>query len=532
MANQMIALQARAPQTDILGGAIQRNAQMINMLSQQAAAQRQAAAAEQGLQIARTKEARDAAMAPAQQGKVEADAAAAQMKMVLDFFGLTVEGLKQARGPEDAVKIGDLLKSQFQSPALQQIVDQRLSSMPADPTQWGQWREQTMLQSLDTAKQLERQMTQQNLGTSTRMISTPKYGGGAASVVPGSEAEIAQEIAYVRMPDGTVTAQPKRFAPGGGARGSDTFDRMIGVESGGQQFDRSGKPLTSPAGAIGIAQVMPNTAPEAARLAGLPFDDNRYRNDPEYNRALGKAYYEKQLADFGDERLAAAAYNAGPDAVRRALRDGGPDGWINRVPRETQNYVNNIFGGASAAGAAGVSAQGSRVVPGSEGGTLAVEQQKQELKKAPARAQVSELVTKMRTAYQELQDARAIPTEKLQVGSNIGNYLMSTAGGRELRRAMGTEANKPLNDITSSRKLLATAIKNAAGMSAQEMNSNTELLLMLDALSDPTQGFESAMSQLDTIEQLYGKPKTPAPTASSAPATGPRVDALLKKYGG
>jgi hypothetical protein len=101
---------------------------------------------------------------------------------------------------------------------------------------------------------------------------------------------------------------------------------------------------------------MPKTAPEAARLAGLPFDDNRYRNDPEYNLALGKAYYDKQLADFGDERLAAAAYNAGPSAIRRALQKGGPDNWINHVPRETQNYVRSVFG--EGRGAAGAMTQG------------------------------------------------------------------------------------------------------------------------------------------------------------------------------
>jgi 4-hydroxy-tetrahydrodipicolinate synthase len=94
---------------------------------------------------------------------------------------------------------------------------------------------------------------------------------------------------------------------------------------------------------------MPGTAPEAAKLAGLPFDQNRYRTDEAYNLALGKAYYEKQLRDFGgDERLAAAAYNAGPGAVRSALQKGGPDGWINNVPLETRKYIRSVFGGAGA----------------------------------------------------------------------------------------------------------------------------------------------------------------------------------------
>ena len=60
MPNQMIALQARTPQTDILGGAIQRNAQMMNMMAQQQAAQRQAEQAQQKMQFDAAQEARAA----------------------------------------------------------------------------------------------------------------------------------------------------------------------------------------------------------------------------------------------------------------------------------------------------------------------------------------------------------------------------------------------------------------------------------------------------------------------------------------
>jgi hypothetical protein len=44
---------------------------------------------------------------------------------------------------------------------------------------------------------------------------------------------------------------------------------QIADESGGHQFDQQGKPLTSSKGAIGIAQVMPATGPQAAQLAGV-----------------------------------------------------------------------------------------------------------------------------------------------------------------------------------------------------------------------------------------------------------------------
>lgn len=124
------------------------------------------------------------------------------------------------------------------------------------------------------------------------------------------------------------------------------FSRMIHTESRGRQFGANGQPLTSPAGAIGIAQVMPGTAPEAAALAGVPFDENRYRTDPEYNAALGWAYFQKQLADFGDERQAVAAYNAGPGRVRAAVQRGG-ENWEAFLPAETKGYLQSVFGGGA-----------------------------------------------------------------------------------------------------------------------------------------------------------------------------------------
>ncbi len=36
-------------------------------------------------------------------------------------------------------------------------------------------------------------------------------------------------------------------------------------------------------GAVGIAQIMKDTGPEAAEAAGLPWDEVRWKNDPAYN---------------------------------------------------------------------------------------------------------------------------------------------------------------------------------------------------------------------------------------------------------
>lgn len=123
------------------------------------------------------------------------------------------------------------------------------------------------------------------------------------------------------------------------------FNIALQTESNGKQFAKDGTPLTSPKGAVGIAQVMPDTAPEAAKLAGLPWDENRYKTDATYNKALGMAYFQKQLQDNGgDLAKSYAAYNAGPGALKAALaaeknpkNDGKP--WLAFLPKETQDYV-------------------------------------------------------------------------------------------------------------------------------------------------------------------------------------------------
>ena len=122
------------------------------------------------------------------------------------------------------------------------------------------------------------------------------------------------------------------------------WTRMLKQESGNRQFDKYGRTVTSPAGALGISQVMPSTGPEAAQLAGLPWSLERLRTDPEYNHALGRAYYDAQLARFGDPILAAAAYNGGPGRVAGALRQAQATGrpWTDFLKPETQNYVRVV----------------------------------------------------------------------------------------------------------------------------------------------------------------------------------------------
>lgn len=144
-------------------------------------------------------------------------------------------------------------------------------------------------------------------------------------------------------------ATPGTSAPG-------LFNSLLQQESRGRQFNTDGSVVTSPKGAIGIAQVMPATGPEAAQLAGLPWDAERFKSDPTYNAKLGEAYFNKQRETFGSDAKALAAYNAGPGALRRAeakaKEAGKPEDWLSYLPKETQDYVPGVLNRQAKAGGA------------------------------------------------------------------------------------------------------------------------------------------------------------------------------------
>jgi len=106
---------------------------------------------------------------------------------------------------------------------------------------------------------------------------------------------------------------------------------------------------TSPAGAMGLMQLMPATAKQAARHHNIAYRERSQLYQPKTNIAIASAYYSDLLKRFkGNRILASAAYNAGPHRVDQWLkRSAGQlpfDVWMEIIPyNETRAYVRNIL---------------------------------------------------------------------------------------------------------------------------------------------------------------------------------------------
>ena len=107
------------------------------------------------------------------------------------------------------------------------------------------------------------------------------------------------------------------------------FYRLIAQESAFDLDVISGR-RDSPAGARGIAQLLPRFHPDVDPL------------DPPAALRYAAGYLRWLLTLLGDLRSAVAAYNWGPATVQAALKTYG-SGWEAALPEETRRYLRAVF---------------------------------------------------------------------------------------------------------------------------------------------------------------------------------------------
>ena len=110
----------------------------------------------------------------------------------------------------------------------------------------------------------------------------------------------------------------------------------------------------SSAAARGLLQFIPDTAEAVAVTAGVRDFTVEQLYDPEINIHLGAHYWSMLLSEFKSPELALAAYNGGPDNVRR-WRDKWPNSdmefFVSDIGFvETKRYVQAVFGARASYG--------------------------------------------------------------------------------------------------------------------------------------------------------------------------------------
>jgi len=161
-------------------------------------------------------------------------------------------------------------------------------------------------------------------------VSVRTGAGAAIWGVVGSSSEKLGGVSFADLPSTAITQLgglqvPERYASqiNRAAAAANISPALLSALV--WQESRWNANAVSPKGAIGLAQLMPATARE------LGVDPS----DPGANLIGGARYLRRMLDSFqGDVEKALAAYNAGPNRVRRA----------NGIPpiRETQTYVRSI----------------------------------------------------------------------------------------------------------------------------------------------------------------------------------------------
>jgi len=115
-----------------------------------------------------------------------------------------------------------------------------------------------------------------------------------------------------------------------------------------QSESRYNKEARSSKGALGLMQLMPETAKWALPQMGYSEAAEQFLYEPELNIEVG-TWYLRWLLDYyrGNWPAAIAAYNAGQGTVDRWLREGRWDGRLSTLEQipypETRLYVRRVF---------------------------------------------------------------------------------------------------------------------------------------------------------------------------------------------
>jgi hypothetical protein len=107
--------------------------------------------------------------------------------------------------------------------------------------------------------------------------------------------------------------------------------------------------------------------------------------------------------------------------------------------------------------------------------------------------------------------------------ANLVTSLQTGTVGQMAGRTFGTQEQAKRDELKSVRLQLLNAVKEATGMSAQQLNSNVELKTYLDSLGSEGMTKEANLAILDNLSRRYLKGSMNAPAKGVGTAENPIV---------
>lgn len=400
-------------------------------------------------------------------------------------------------------------------------------------------------------------------------VSLPPPGPPSSAVGSGQPVNVPRGA-----PPGTPTivannaATPQNAAPAAAA----PFDMgrakaaISGIESGGN-YGALGPITKTGDRAYGKYQVMGANVPSWTREAlGRSMTPAEFLRDPEAQEKVFEHHFGKSVQRYGNAADAASVWFSGRPIARAG---NASDILGTTVPGYVNKFMAAYGGGGQPTGgrpprmmtAPAFATAGGQIPPAFTGAAAApaLNAMSPELinalampaqqplapaetptsapalgetpapfgkgKEQEGKQRVGSALRKMAAAYQALEDEGSLTSTNRGALANVGAYVRGTTPGQIAERALGTKAQARRDELQSLARQIITDIKNATGMSAQELNSNVELQQMLLAVTNPTQSTQALKLILNNLSERYGtgakldlKERTePAPKESGVP---------------
>jgi len=113
--------------------------------------------------------------------------------------------------------------------------------------------------------------------------------------------------------------------------------------------------------------------------------------------------------------------------------------------------------------------------------------------------------------------------------TNVGNYVRSTKLGQVVEGALGTEAQTLRDQVNSIRPGLMQSLAKATGMTGKQLDSNSDVRLFMQTVTNPTSSYEANMEAISRLERFL---QTATKRNASAPPRSQNSPKPTRRTGG